>query len=277
MSHLMPNTTIAEYIDLIAPCAGVVSHDDCFGWSELQKAQYMKNLTDCVTSKGLSVHLTDRYYPSALDAERKEWELLTDDKGRSYRPVPVGELDTDNCIYLNIGAIGYVSSFFTLMHLYGHRVQHEIMTKMPDTTDAKYYADITKYVSWQKPLSMDAVYQDYRLNSKKLDADYEADFLSFEQDAFAFGLGLAQESGVPVNASMQCALNTYILADFEEIKDWWQAKPNKDGEDFNKRFDMMYNSYQSNAKMLQPITQKTSPFSFFDKTNNGVVVVRKQL
>ncbi len=256
-------------------------HDACLGWTIEEKAQYLKNLTDCANDKGISVHFTDRYYPTPDDAQRKKWELATDDFGRQYRPIPVGELDLENNIYLNIKDIGYVSSFFTLMHLYGHRVQHEIMTKRPDSPDGQHYAQITKYVGWPKPLNMADVFTDYRINSGKPNADYEEDFLAFEKEAFAFGLDLLQDAHVPIDDRLQYAINTYIVTDFEEIKSWWESSPIKSGDDFNERYQQLYTAYQADADFITQhypaIPVKAAPFSLFEITDTGVIVVRNNV
>ena len=262
-----------QFLGFLSACP-VHPYEADIGLDLAAKAENFFRLTKYIAAQGISVTFASEYeITDQADKDRKDWELVERD-GKTYRPVPVGELDTKNHIYLNLDTLGFYGAFFTTLHLYGHRVQLETSEKHSDSEQAKAYNAITKYVAWPKPLNMQDVLNDYRVNTNRPDADYEKDFLNFEKEAFAFGIGTCQQAGIDYNQNLQYATNIYLETDFQELKDWWVSKPNKSGEDFVALYTKLYNQRQD-SNDYEDITPKKSPYASFagSYTTFGVIVV----
>jgi len=229
----------------------VLPYEAEFGWNEQDKVEMIDKILTYLAKRNIHVRFSDRIIDSA-----KPW---TRAEGQAWRPVEVGELH-GNFIVINPRNIDFLSVLLTIAHIYGHLVQRE-------TPEA--YEPLTRFTEYPKPLNLAQVQADYE--AVRPGQEYLADFLEFEKEAFGYGKYAMLESGIRFDAKLDHAVQSYIHADFEELKRWSTTAPNKWGGDFVKQFEKTYNENKGQYPVLaaKPVEIQVTP-----NPNGELVVVR---
>jgi hypothetical protein len=229
----------------------VLPYEAEFGWSPEQKVEMIDKIFTYLAQRNIHVRFSDRIIDNS-----KPW---TRQEGQEWRPVEVGELH-GNMIVINPRNIDFLSVLLTIAHVYGHLVQRET---------PEVYEPLTRFTDYPKPLDLDEVQTRYEAD--RPGREYWADFLDFEKEAFAYGKHAMLQSGIGFDEKLDHAVQSYIEADFKELKRWSTTAPNKWGGDFVKEFERTYNDNKGRwpALAAKPVEIEVKP-----DPNGELIVVR---
>lgn len=228
----------------------VFPYETELGISTKDKIGMLSNIITYLENRNIFVTFTDRI----LDDSRP-WEH---ENNQNWRYLPMAELQGNN-ICINPRNIDFLSIYMSIGHIYGHLVQR---------MEEEKYKPITDFIELPKPLNLDNILRDYKL---QYGGDYKEDFLQFEIEAFRYAKYAFMKAGNKFSEMLDYAMNIYIEADFNELWRWVSENPQKSGQTFMDEFQKLWHL---NKNKYQPLLPKEIEFSVVPDSKGTLVVVR---